>query len=263
MDTYARRQLWEMLKKYKKGRVIILSTHYMDEADFLGDRIGIMGHGKLLTCGSSLFLKNKYGIGYNLTIVKENTKDSTEKITKLITGTIKGSKIEGDIGKELKYMLPTQEIGQFEELFGKLEDQKESLGIANFGISLSSLEEVFLKVAVEVGEHEKAQEQAEAEAMNEEVELEEIREKSAMKIFFMHLWALLIKRYIYFKRDIKGLFCEIIIPILIITIGLALTKIDIVADQPAVLYEPKIFGITPDIWINNGNDNLISKIDTS
>jgi ATP-binding cassette subfamily A (ABC1) protein 3 len=45
MDLSARRGLWEMLKNYKKNRIIILTTHYMDEADILGDRIGIMAKG--------------------------------------------------------------------------------------------------------------------------------------------------------------------------------------------------------------------------
>jgi ATP-binding cassette subfamily A (ABC1) protein 3 len=56
-----------MLKKYKNDRIIVLTTHFMDEADFLGDRIAIMGNGKLICCGSSVYLKNKFGIGYNLT----------------------------------------------------------------------------------------------------------------------------------------------------------------------------------------------------
>ena len=46
----------------------------MDEADILGDRIGIMASGQLTALGSSIFLKNKFGEGYNLTIVKSNTK---------------------------------------------------------------------------------------------------------------------------------------------------------------------------------------------
>lgn len=73
MDTSARRFIWEMLKNYKEDRIIVLTTHFMDEADFLGDRIGIMGEGKLMCSGSSVFLKNKFGVGYNLTIVKETT----------------------------------------------------------------------------------------------------------------------------------------------------------------------------------------------
>ncbi len=59
MDTSARRYIWEMLKNYKNNRIVILTTHFMDEADFLGDRIGIMGEGVLKCCGSSVFLKNK------------------------------------------------------------------------------------------------------------------------------------------------------------------------------------------------------------
>ena len=43
MDTSARRDIWEMLKKYKNEKIIVLTTHFMDEADFLGDRIAIMG----------------------------------------------------------------------------------------------------------------------------------------------------------------------------------------------------------------------------
>ena len=45
MDTSARRRMWEMLKKNKNGKIVILTTHYMDEADILGDRIAIMAEG--------------------------------------------------------------------------------------------------------------------------------------------------------------------------------------------------------------------------
>lgn len=45
MDTTTRRRFWEMIKRYKNDRIIILTTHYMDEADVLGDRICIMAEG--------------------------------------------------------------------------------------------------------------------------------------------------------------------------------------------------------------------------
>ena len=51
LDPLARRQLWDSLKNVKKGRTILLTTHYMDEADELGDRIGIMDHGKCACIG--------------------------------------------------------------------------------------------------------------------------------------------------------------------------------------------------------------------
>lgn len=76
MDLSARRKLWNMLKNYKNNRIIILTTHYMDEADILGDRIGIMSGGQLICLGSSLFLKNRFGVGYNLTLVKKSKDDN-------------------------------------------------------------------------------------------------------------------------------------------------------------------------------------------
>ena len=45
--------MWDMLQTYKQDRVIILTTHYMDEAEILGDRIGIMSQGKLVCLGST------------------------------------------------------------------------------------------------------------------------------------------------------------------------------------------------------------------
>lgn len=61
MDPEARRQTWDLLQRHRAGRTIVLSTHFMDEADLLGDRIAIMARGMIRCCGTSLFLKNKYG----------------------------------------------------------------------------------------------------------------------------------------------------------------------------------------------------------
>lgn len=76
-----------MVKQYKEGRIIILTTHYMDEADILGDRICIMAEGNVQCCGSSLFLKNRFGVGYNLVLAKlagSSDDNSSEKVTQYI-----------------------------------------------------------------------------------------------------------------------------------------------------------------------------------
>lgn len=64
------------------GRTIILSTHHMDEADILGDRIAIISQGKLCCVGSSLFLKNRYGNGYYLTLVRSDVDTDEDEILK-------------------------------------------------------------------------------------------------------------------------------------------------------------------------------------
>ena len=78
LDTTAKRLLWDILKKYKAGRITILVTHYMEEADFLGDRIAIMGEGKITTCGTPSFLKSTYGVGYSLNIIKKDGADGKD-----------------------------------------------------------------------------------------------------------------------------------------------------------------------------------------
>ena len=70
MDPFSRRFTWNVIRHYRKDRCIILTTHFMDEADILGDRIAIMAEGRLRCVGSSLFLKKTYGVGYQLTIDK-------------------------------------------------------------------------------------------------------------------------------------------------------------------------------------------------
>ncbi len=53
LDPQARRQLWELIDKFKlAGRTILLTTHYMDEAERLCDRVAIMDHGKVIASGT-------------------------------------------------------------------------------------------------------------------------------------------------------------------------------------------------------------------
>ena len=53
-----------MIKKMKKGRVVLLTTHAMEEADALADRIAVMCDGEISCIGTSLYLKNTYSDGY-------------------------------------------------------------------------------------------------------------------------------------------------------------------------------------------------------
>jgi len=63
LDAQTRRAIWEYIKKMNKeeGTTIFLTTHYMDEADYLCDRVGIIDHGKILVIDSIENLKNSVG----------------------------------------------------------------------------------------------------------------------------------------------------------------------------------------------------------
>ncbi len=61
---------WDVIKKHRRHTAIVLTTHSMEEADVLCDRIAIMVEGRLATVGTSLDLKSQFGVGYTLTVVK-------------------------------------------------------------------------------------------------------------------------------------------------------------------------------------------------
>ncbi|XP_072168711.1 phospholipid-transporting ATPase ABCA3-like [Diadema setosum] len=145
MDPYARRATWDLLLKYKAGRTMVLTTHFMDEADLLGDRIAIMADGQLRASGSSLFLKNRFGVGYHLTLV-QNDKVDMAGIDHLIKANIPNALLESRVGSEIDYILPRDSTTVFKELFHKLESDRGPLGIDSFGVSVTTMEEVFMKV---------------------------------------------------------------------------------------------------------------------
>ena len=95
----------------------------MDEADFLGDRIGIMGEGQLICCGSSVFLKNKFGVGYNLTLVKKDTNVDSSPIIELIQKIIPDCNILSNVSSELVIQLPLTSVDRFPTLFDELDNR--------------------------------------------------------------------------------------------------------------------------------------------
>uniref|UniRef100_A0A671VTM3 ATP-binding cassette sub-family A member 2 n=1 Tax=Sparus aurata TaxID=8175 RepID=A0A671VTM3_SPAAU len=172
VDPYARRAIWDLILKYKQGRTILLSTHHMDEADLLGDRIAIISHGKLKCCGSPLFLKSTYGDGYKLTLVKKQSEGrggsqlqppsslspscslspcSEARVTQFIRQFVASCLLVSDSNTELSYVLPSDAVkkGCFERLFQALEQSLDSLALTSFGVMDTTLEEVFLKVSEE------------------------------------------------------------------------------------------------------------------
>uniref|UniRef100_A0A667HZH5 ABC transporter domain-containing protein n=1 Tax=Lynx canadensis TaxID=61383 RepID=A0A667HZH5_LYNCA len=144
MDAVSRRAIWDLLQQHKSQRTVLLTTHFMDEADLLGDRVAIMAKGELQCCGSSLFLKQKYGAGYYMTLVKK-PHCSTEKIAHLIYHHIPNAVLQSSIGEELTFILPKKSMPRFASLFTELEQRQVELGIASFGASVTTMEEVFIR----------------------------------------------------------------------------------------------------------------------
>lgn len=148
MDLVTRRAIWTMLRKYRQDRIIILTTHYMDEADVLGDRIGIMAHGELKCLGSSLFLKNKFGGGYKMVMVKKS-----KTVNKLIQPYLEShfGEVEklSEISSEITFMIPKDKRNIFQQFFKEFDRKLDELEVKSYGISITTLEEVFLAINAE------------------------------------------------------------------------------------------------------------------
>jgi ABC-type multidrug transport system ATPase subunit len=114
----------------------------MDEADVLGDRIGIMRSGRLVTVGSSLFLKKRFGIGYHLTVEQES-ETIVSKFLKENLG--EDIKFVSQVANEVTYQVPTDYNSKFKEFFALFDSKLEELSVHSYGITVTTLEEVFLK----------------------------------------------------------------------------------------------------------------------
>jgi ATP-binding cassette subfamily A (ABC1) protein 3 len=121
-----------------------------------------MSKGSLKCCGSPLYLKSKFGSGYNLTISKKriHTEKQQEQIynqslqsndlisnnlIKIVKHFIPNSKLHSNISSEISFILPSNDSDKFSNLFEYLEKEKENLNIVNVGVSVTTIEDVFLK----------------------------------------------------------------------------------------------------------------------
>jgi len=147
MDPLNRRHVWSFIEKFKAGRVIVLTTHSMEEADILGDNVAIMALGKLRALGTPIRLKNKFGAGYRISIVT-NEVDS-EAVKADIMPRVPGIKLEDDSAGALIFNVPQASLQDLPELVHYL-DGKTNTKIREWGISQTTLEEVFLHLIREV-----------------------------------------------------------------------------------------------------------------
>jgi ATP-binding cassette, subfamily A (ABC1), member 3 len=154
MDPLARRELWDLLAGLRKGRTMLLTTHYMDEADVLGDRVGIMSLGEMQCLGSTQFLKTSYGAGYKLIFDKVDgiTATHISGLTSFIQSFIPEAvsiEEEGNTSQVL-FSLPFSAVSKFGSLFTRIEEGGgrglDEFFVSSYGITIASLEEVFLKV---------------------------------------------------------------------------------------------------------------------
>ncbi|KAJ3416150.1 ATP-binding cassette sub- A member 5 [Chytridiales sp. JEL 0842] len=158
MDPLSRRKLWELLSATKHGRLTVLTTHFMDEADLLADRKAILSHGKLRCCGTSLFLKSRFNIGYQVDLVHRPDSATGQYLKGLVHSVFPTSTEKVVIASnfdnhrrtvaqetEIRFSIPSNLSSSFPSLFSKLDEEVSNGRLLYYGVSTPTLEEVFLK----------------------------------------------------------------------------------------------------------------------
>ncbi|MBZ3873798.1 ATP-binding cassette sub-family A member 13 [Sciurus carolinensis] len=149
VDPCSRRSLWDILLKYREGRTIIFTTHHLDEAEMLSDRVAVLQQGRLRCCGPPVCLTEAYGQGLNLTLTKQvsvpelyDPKDLAH-VTSLIQLYVPQAFLKDSSESELTFAIPKDaDKACFRELFEALDQNLEQLHLTGYGISDTTLEEV-------------------------------------------------------------------------------------------------------------------------
>lgn len=150
LDPASRQNLWRVVKDSKPGRGIILTTHSMEEASVLCDRLGIFVDGQLVCLGAPKELTARYGDFFVFTITSDPKYEAD--VDEFVKNLCPNARRTYSLAGTQKYELPSKDIS-LDQIFAAMEGAQESksLSILDWGVSNATLEEVFIKFAKEMG----------------------------------------------------------------------------------------------------------------
>uniref|UniRef100_A0A182SZB0 ABC-2 type transporter transmembrane domain-containing protein n=1 Tax=Anopheles maculatus TaxID=74869 RepID=A0A182SZB0_9DIPT len=194
-----------------------------------------MAEGELKACGSSFFLKKRFGVGYRLICVKGANCDRG-RLTGLLRKHIPNINIDTDIGSELSYVLNENYTAVFQDLLRDLEENVEQCGITSYGISLTTLEEVFLRVGSDSyaldqksGSNDSEQDNNGATNMGDStVTMNQTSDTQPLLggsgLVWNQLFAMLLKKFISTKRSWVQMLVQALIPIYFVIVTVIIVR---------------------------------------
>ena len=250
IDILSRRNLWEKLKNLSENKIIVICTHFMNEASFLAKRIGILNNGKLLCVGSPFFLIEKYGKFILINVVVENNffnDENNKKIIEFVNDNL-NEKIEYEIlFNEILFKIPFDRNNfNLEIFFEKFDKNIKNLNIKFYNVSMSNLEDVFINV-LKKNTNEK------------NFNFDDLifddnnnNNNNNSNKFFLDLKISIKKRLKQIFRDSKTFILEILCPILLILIGCGVSSIEFIKNNKSLeLNINKITNETQKIFYSN------------
>lgn len=214
LDPISRRKIWDILLAERGRRSIILTTHFLDEADLLSDHIAILSKGSLRAAGTAVELKHKLGSGYRVHVYRQGTGKKVPRYED-----IPGN----DLYDQTVYSLPNSAAAA--AFVARLEED----GIREYQVNGPTIEDVFLKVAEEIRLDEDDSERSpspvslsEKETDTKVVTIPNTREKASMPQLVtgkrigmpQQAWVLFRKRFVVLRRNYLPYMAALLIPII-------------------------------------------------
>uniref|UniRef100_A0A3Q1H078 ABC transporter domain-containing protein n=1 Tax=Anabas testudineus TaxID=64144 RepID=A0A3Q1H078_ANATE len=286
VDPCSRRSIWDIVIQHKKNRTIIMSTHHLDEAEVLSDRIAFLERGGLKCCGSPFYLKDKLGQGYKLTLTKkmqtEHEQIDSSELKAFVQSHVPEARLKESQGGDLIYSLPpftSSNASSYRSLLTALDSNLDTLQLSGYGISDTTLEEVFLQLTRENAEAEggalsisqTVSDTGSIDSFSSELsdsisnfKLTGSTKVRGMALAWQQMTAILIKRFHHSRRDWKGLISQILLPVffVVFAMGLGSLKNDL-HNYPEMELSPALYNIGPSYsFFRNLNPNSSKLVDT-
>ncbi|XP_056019725.1 uncharacterized protein LOC125668687 isoform X2 [Ostrea edulis] len=282
VDPSGRRSIWNLLVKRKMRCTILLSTHFLDEADTIGDRVAVMHKGRILCTGSPMFLKQKVGSGYHLKFGKADS-CNTEDVLTVVRSFIPEAAIINEIGSEVTVSLPftMDQSNQFFKCLHNLDREAMSLGVDSYGVYDTTLEEVFHKVCC-VADNDTALTEEVLRECRQKPKLENPlkehdenptdehgarypmhysgeRREGMIKHKLSQFSGLLIKRFHHYRRDWRMFLSVLVLPLVFMFASLGLMELQPQMDStPTRVLTPPLYGPSSHAFIKDSVNNLVT-----
>ncbi|CCW59582.1 unnamed protein product [Phytomonas sp. EM1] len=269
MDFETRKFVYDAIQLNRKNCSVFISTHILEEADRLADRILIMNSGKVSGNGSPMFLKSCVKDNYKISCVLENglSIQEEEYAVNTIIDFVRnnGYPIDREFGSRTLEIQP-QSCQAFRierhgcemclnlpydcllstgcELFEKLQNSKDMLKLRQVSLNPPTMKDVFLFLVAEQFQESLNPLIGEPKSVDprelQEEKCYKFHSMNAFSVFSRHFRALFIKRLNFSKRDIKLLIIQIILPLAFILLSLL---IDLVPgpSQPSILLDMTMY----------------------
>jgi ATP-binding cassette subfamily A (ABC1) protein 3 len=155
LDAHSKRTLWRCLQTIAKGRAVVLTTHSMEEADALADRIGIVSS-RMLALGEREELKKRAGENFHVHLVSATAPRTTPQELQLMKGWISTTFPDAKISREtqggqIRFEVPA-EGRDLMVLIKLLENVKGDLGVEFYSVGKATLDEVFENIVRKYGD---------------------------------------------------------------------------------------------------------------